>query len=297
MNIENAKKIGLVDFLATLGFHPTKINGNDYWYKSPLRKERTASFKVDNSKNLWYDFGTGEGGNIIDFGIRYYRCNVSDLLEILGSKVFSFHPQNRQRQKPTEHTQAAFKILEIGVIKSPRLIEYIQTRGIESEMVKAFCKEIFLQNKNSLNYFKAIGFPNNNGGWELNAPNFKSCIKPKAISFFNEQKNTLAIVEGFFDFLSAKQLEENLLQATNWLVLNSLSMAEKAKPIIAQHEKVLLLLDNDEAGKTCAIKLQNYCAENNIKVENLASKYAQYKDINEWLLKERKLHEKIFNSK
>ncbi|WP_162923750.1 toprim domain-containing protein [Arachidicoccus soli] len=292
MNIDTAKQINLVNLLHQLNIPTAKIRGNDYWYKSPLREERTASFKVDNRKNLWYDFGTGEGGNIIDFGIRYYKCNVADLLEILEARVFSIHPQNNRRQKPIKHNQAAFKILEIGTIKSPQLLEYIQTRGIKIDIAQSFCKEIFLQSTKSLNSFKVIGFPNNNGGWELNAPHFKSCIKPKSISLFNEQRNTLTIVEGFFDFLSAKQLKEDFPQKTNWLVLNSVSMIEKAKPIIRQHKKVYLLLDNDKAGKKHTEALQNYCVENKINVENLAPTYPKCKDINEWLIKGRKLQEK-----
>lgn len=35
-------------------------------YLSLLREERTPSFSVSYDKNLWHDFGTGEGGSIID---------------------------------------------------------------------------------------------------------------------------------------------------------------------------------------------------------------------------------------
>ena len=34
-----------------------KINNNDYWYLSPLRNEKEASFKINRSKNTWYDHG------------------------------------------------------------------------------------------------------------------------------------------------------------------------------------------------------------------------------------------------
>jgi hypothetical protein len=35
------------------------------WYLSPFRNEATPSFKVNQSANLWYDFGEGKGGTVI----------------------------------------------------------------------------------------------------------------------------------------------------------------------------------------------------------------------------------------
>ena len=36
----------MIDYLSKLGYQPAKIKNNDYWYLSPLREERTPSFKV-----------------------------------------------------------------------------------------------------------------------------------------------------------------------------------------------------------------------------------------------------------
>ena len=88
-----AKEIDLVDYLFSLGFKPTKIRNNDYWYLSPLRDEKEASFKVNRKLNMWYDFGLGKGGDLIDFGTLYYKCSVSALLEKLKQNSLSFHPQ------------------------------------------------------------------------------------------------------------------------------------------------------------------------------------------------------------
>jgi len=88
-----AKEIDLVDYLFSLGFKPTKIRNNDYWYLSPLRDETEASFKVNRRLNIWYDFGIGKGGNLIDFGTLYYKCSISALLEKLKQNSLSFHPQ------------------------------------------------------------------------------------------------------------------------------------------------------------------------------------------------------------
>ena len=47
----------IVEYLRKLGFYEEKITGNDYWYLSPLREEKEASFEVNRKLNLWYDHG------------------------------------------------------------------------------------------------------------------------------------------------------------------------------------------------------------------------------------------------
>ena len=70
MNIEDVKQISIADYLHSLGYSPVKRQGNGLWYKSPLREEHEASFKVNTDRNLWYDFGAGKGGNIIALAKR-----------------------------------------------------------------------------------------------------------------------------------------------------------------------------------------------------------------------------------
>ena len=97
MSLE-AKQIDLVDYLAALGHRPQKIRNKDYWYLSPLREEKTPSFKVNRSLNAWYDHSIGKGGNLIDFGILYFNCTVSDLLQHLSqyqsTPISFFHQQS-----------------------------------------------------------------------------------------------------------------------------------------------------------------------------------------------------------
>ena len=56
MNIEEAKRIPLEDYLRRMGVAPVKQQGDSIWYCSPFREEKTPSFKVSASRNLWYDF-------------------------------------------------------------------------------------------------------------------------------------------------------------------------------------------------------------------------------------------------
>ncbi len=56
MNIKEAKQIRLVEYLRIAGYHPVNVRGNQYWYLSPLREERSPSFKINDNLNEWYDF-------------------------------------------------------------------------------------------------------------------------------------------------------------------------------------------------------------------------------------------------
>lgn len=51
MNISEAKKIRIVDYLRFLGHEPKKTQGWQYWYLSPFREEKTPSFKVNDRRN------------------------------------------------------------------------------------------------------------------------------------------------------------------------------------------------------------------------------------------------------
>src|SRR5690606_2018829 len=95
INCEEAKQIRIVDYLSTLGIEPVQIRRDEYWYFSPFRDEKHASFKVSGRQNLWYDFGEGTGGSIIDLGIRLHQCTIPELLKKLsvGYSDFSFHQQ------------------------------------------------------------------------------------------------------------------------------------------------------------------------------------------------------------
>lgn len=86
MNLNQIKNIKITDYLYSKGIQPTKIKGIDYWYISPYREERRPSFKVNDDLNVWYDYGTGEGGNIIDLIMRMYNLNsVTEVLNLFNT--------------------------------------------------------------------------------------------------------------------------------------------------------------------------------------------------------------------
>ena len=85
MTIAEAKQLRIVDYLASLGYHPQSGTSKQYWYLSPLRNERTPSFKVNDRLNEWYDFGAATGGDLVELGKHLYQTDsVSEVLAYIG---------------------------------------------------------------------------------------------------------------------------------------------------------------------------------------------------------------------
>ena len=113
MDIQTAKRISIAEYLHSLGYSPVRRQGASLWYKSPLREETEASFKVNTERNLWYDFATGKGGNIIALAAELYASDhVSYLLEMIARQAPHVRPVSFSfpRQSPSE---PSFQQLEI----------------------------------------------------------------------------------------------------------------------------------------------------------------------------------------
>ena len=78
-----APRVPIREYLARRGILPRYERNGYSMYLSPLREERTPSFKVNYQKDLWYDFGIGEGGTLLALIMRLERCSRSEAFEHL----------------------------------------------------------------------------------------------------------------------------------------------------------------------------------------------------------------------
>ncbi|MBT1705867.1 toprim domain-containing protein [Chryseosolibacter indicus] len=280
LSFSDAKKISIIEYLSKLGFEPTKIRGNDYWYCSPLRHERDASFKVNNKLNVWYDHGSGEGGTLLDLGMKLHGCTLSEFVERLGNENFSFHQVSRIRVD--SGPEIKIEILSAKPIGDLALIQYLEGRKIDPDIAKRFCKEVQFKIKDR--DYKAIGFPNRSGGYELRNSWFKGSSSPKDLTAIQHAGGkSICVTEGFFDFLSLHQLQDkeivNLVRRSDFLVLNSIAFVQKSLPIISSYNSRELFLDNDQAAK----KAKTSISESGLTINDRSSLYASFKDLNEFL--------------
>ena len=116
---------------------------------------------------------------------------------------------------------------------------------------------------NAKNYF-GIGFKNDSDGFEIRNAYSKICLGKKDISKIENGSKNLRIFEGFFDFLSFKNVEKYLeKEPADYLILNSVSMINKIKNSMENYENIEIYFDNDAAGNRAVemLKSENENAE------------------------------------
>ena len=283
MEIQRIKQIAITDYLQQQGYAPARVQGIHYWYYSPLRNERTPSFKVNTEHNQWYDFGLGEHGDIIDLVCALHRCTISEAIRLLsGAKQvahqeFSFGSERKIYERKLE-------ILSAQPLSNPNLLRYLAARAIPLPIASAYCSEVLFRNMKRTYY--AIGFANDALGWEIRNMYFKGCIAPKAITTISKATDVLQIFEGFMDFLSWQTL--NPSSTCDTIVLNSLALLPRIQEKIKSYKQVEGFLDNDDAGRKSFAVLRQMFPQ----VVDGATRYRAHKDLNEWLVAQSKVKEK-----
>lgn len=276
MDARQMREIPIADFLNAMGIHPTKQKGNALWYSAPYRTERTSSFKVDTAKNVWFDFGTGKGGDIFDLAGAFIGSE-DFLLRAAFIARSGACPLPVMEQSPREkEREPSFEDIWTRPLLNGRLLGYLEERGIDAHVAIPNCEEVRYRIRGKRYY--AIGFRNEAGGLELRNRFFKGCIPPKDISLKRNGSDVCAVFEGFMDYLSAMQMG---IIASDWLVLNSVSNLEKALKVLGVYRRIECYLDNDDAGRRTLERLR---ADFRVKVINRSSLYADHKDLNEFLL-------------
>lgn len=270
--------MNMVNYLSSLGHEPSRIRNNDYWYLSPLREEKTPSFKINRKLNRWYDHGWGKGGNLIDFGIEYHRCTIGELLDSLSSN-FSLQQPVIHPAKPEDETEHKIKVLGDFSLSSYPLLRYLEHRHIPIEIAGKYCREIRYELNNKTYY--SIGFKNDSGGFEIRNPYFKASSSPKDITTIKNGSNEVIVFEGFTDFLSFKTIHKNLPEnSQDFVVLNSVSFFERPRPFMEEHQAIRLYLDRDTTGQNFsqrALSMSN-------KYSDESSLYKNHKDLNDWMV-------------
>ncbi|WP_276716061.1 toprim domain-containing protein [Alistipes sp.] len=286
MDAKAINKFPIREYLAARGIRPAKDKGYYGLYHSPLREDHMPSMKVDYDKNLWIDYGAGEGGTLIDLVMRMERCDAGEAMwrleqRISGMPAFSFHGYSNL---VSSHRESAIAIEKVRPLENPALLAYLTERGIDFAVARAHCSEVHYRVADK-SYF-AVGFRNDAGGWELRNRYFKGCTS-KAPTTRRGDYLTCFVFEGFMDYLSFLTLKRNSNPPHSIVVLNSVTNLAKAVPFIASHERVYIYLDNDETGRKATAELKATCRN----LSDQSIHYRQYNDLNDYLRSRRPVKE------
>lgn len=276
MNIDAIRQIPLVDFLNHLGYQPTGRDSKGLWFYAPYRSERKPSFHVNPNKNIWFDFGTGTGGDI--FTLAGEMSGETDFLRQADFIAVKMQLPVEKPYKPTPFIEEpTFANLEISTLKAPALLKYLADRGISNEIARQYCVQVDYEMKGK--HYYAIGFRNNADGYELRNPFFKGSSPPKHITHIANGNPRCSVFEGFIDFLSAERLGFN--EGTDAIVLNSVSNLGKAIEPLTDYPLILCYLDNDAAGRAALARLQKEFGD---RVMDKSALYPNHKDLNDYLV-------------
>lgn len=275
LTCKDARQVSLFHFLKENGINPVKLNDKEAWYLSPFRNEKTASFKVSLEKNVWYDFGEGQGGSIIEYIIFTHHCDYSHALQIISNSQKFIHQPKINNVNVVD--KGGFELKRIRELTSSSLLIYISNRGIDINIAKKYCHEVAYGFRNKI--FIAIGFKSDRDGIELRSRHFKGSYLKKTHTTIINNSDTILVFEGFFDFLSYLTINGDD-QTNDYLILNSVALVDKALIHIGEYQKIELFLDNDTAGTKATLKIQQ-------KFQNAQDKrntYKDFNDLNEYLI-------------
>jgi hypothetical protein len=268
-NYLNAKELkeqaSIVDLLTRLGYHPQKQSEKEQYYSSILRlDDRTPSFCVDDRLGAWYDHGTGTGGNIIDFGLQYWKeLSFTDVVDKINqtltgtlSPAIPGRPRLSRVRKPVRIPHYLIEAIKpLG--ENSAITSYLKGRGI-FEIGKDLLHEVYYvvkDQKGGQKHFFSAGWQNENGSWEVRNKYFKGCLGLKGITFIQGNPKNVAVFDGFFNYLSWRAENEGADQSI--LVLNTLSLLNAGIAKAREFSSIDIYFDRDATGHIASKTLKN----------------------------------------
>ncbi|MFD0864005.1 DNA primase [Sungkyunkwania multivorans] len=125
-------------------FVQLKKSGSNFKGLSPFTDERTPSFMVSPVKQIWKDFSSGKGGNVVAFLMEHEHFSYPEAIKYLAKK---YNIEIEETEQTNEEKQQASE-RESMYLVSEYANKYFQRTLWESEAGKAI----------GLTYFKERGF-------------------------------------------------------------------------------------------------------------------------------------------
>ncbi len=127
-----------------------KKNGANYVGLCPFHNEKTPSFSVSPSKQMYYCFGCGVGGNAFTFVMEYDNLTFSEAVKMLAEKNGISLPDADDSEESRRQANFKKRLLDIhsaaavyyySLLKSPQGqigYEYFKSRQLDDETISKF---------------------------------------------------------------------------------------------------------------------------------------------------------------
>ncbi|MCF6339575.1 MAG: DNA primase [Sulfurimonas sp.] len=137
-----------------------KKSGANYKAQCPFHDEKSASFVVSPSKQIYHCFGCGVGGDSIKFIMEYEKLNYPEALEKLASSynfslTYTDNKHNKPRSQIMDRLNEWYQKL---LISKTTALEYIKERGIYDSSVEKFGIGYAPDSSGTIDYIKSQQF-------------------------------------------------------------------------------------------------------------------------------------------
>ncbi len=124
--------------------------GSSYFGLCPFHGEKTASFSVSPSKQMFYCFGCGVGGNVFSFVMQYENATFKEAVKILADRVGVKLPEIEMTEQMKKAASEKSILLEINKEAAKYFYfslrsdggkngyEYFKSRKLTDETMKAW---------------------------------------------------------------------------------------------------------------------------------------------------------------
>jgi DNA primase len=141
--------------------------GGNYWGLCPFHNEKTPSFSVNPSRNMYYCFGCHAGGGAINFLMEMEKVSYPEAIETIAKQsgieiIYENQgmPKDDNRRKNQEDLEELYRRVAGSfhhiLMEKPEgqsALRYILSRGIEKDMIEQFALGYAPKERNWLFHF------------------------------------------------------------------------------------------------------------------------------------------------
>lgn len=127
-----------------------KRKGATFFGLCPFHNEKSPSFSVTPSKQMYYCFGCGEGGNVYSFIMKYENDTFLEAVQMLAERAGVQLPE--QEASPEEKKQAELKSQLLEINKQAAVYFHHQLKGEKGELAREYFS------KRGLNFDTVVRF-------------------------------------------------------------------------------------------------------------------------------------------
>ncbi|MDE5966842.1 MAG: DNA primase, partial [Lachnospiraceae bacterium] len=132
------------------GYVSLRQRGSTYSACCPFHQEKTPSFHVSRSKQMYKCFGCGEGGNVITFVMQYENMTFPEALKLLADRAGVRLPEHEMSDEERRRADYRSMLLEmnkaaagyfhylLGQKNGERGLSYLTGRGLSRETIQSF---------------------------------------------------------------------------------------------------------------------------------------------------------------